>query len=155
MMKYRSFWRPLKNYFGIMKYRNFFIMELLHYMLYSHEQLYILLRGVENRLIRRNIFFMYITNVFYLFFYSETKNKVEKERRQAYPFSSSMICSVVHEAKRGREKKKKKTARNGIASQPLSTIYPSQLALNSWSELWVTLPVTCPALRTSGETLVK
>ena len=76
-------------------------------------------------------------------YYSETKNKVEKERRQAYPFSSHMICSVVHEAKRGREKKKKKkTARNGIASQPLSIIYPSQLALNSWSELWVTLPAT-------------
>ena len=80
-------------------------------------------------------------------YYSETKNKVGKERRQAYPFSSRMICSVVHGAKRGREKKKKKTARNGIASQPLPTIYPSLLALNSWSELWVTLPATCPALR--------
>ena len=66
-----------------------------------------------------------------------------------------MICSVVHEAKRGREKKKKKTARNGIESQPLSTIYPPQLALNSWSELWVTLPATCPALRASGETLFR
>ena len=79
-------------------------------------------------------------------YYSETKNKeVEKMRRQAYPFSLRMICSVVHEAKRGREKKKKKTARNGIESQPLSTIYPSQLALKSWSELWVTLPASCPA----------
>ena len=78
-------------------------------------------------------------------YYSKTKNKgVKKERRQAYPFSSRMICSVVHEAKRGREKKKK-TVRNGIESQPLSTIYPPQLALNSWSELWVTLPATCPA----------
>ena len=45
------------------------------------------------------------------------------------------------------EDKKKKTTRNGIASQPLSTIYPSQLALNSWSELWVTLSTTCLALR--------
>ena len=68
-------------------------------------------------------------------YYSKTKNKVEKEGRQAYPFSSRMICSVVHGAKRGREKKKRKTARNGIPSQPFSTIYPSQLALNSWSEL--------------------
>ena len=42
-------------------------------------------------------------------YYSETKNKeVEKIRCQAYPFSSRMICSVVHEGKRGREKKKKK-----------------------------------------------
>ena len=41
-------------------------------------------------------------------YYSETKNKVGKERGQAYPFSSRMICSVVHGAKRGREKKKKK-----------------------------------------------
>ena len=40
-------------------------------------------------------------------YYSETKNKVGKERRQAYPFSSRTICSVVHEAKGGREKKKK------------------------------------------------
>ena len=33
-------------------------------------------------------------------YYSETKNKeVEKMRRQAYPFSLHMICSVVHEAK--------------------------------------------------------
>ena len=39
-------------------------------------------------------------------YYSETKNKVGKERRQAYPFSSRMICSVVHWAKGGREKKK-------------------------------------------------
>ena len=37
--------------------------------------------------------------------YSETKNKVGKERRLAYPFSSRMICSVVHGAKGGREKK--------------------------------------------------
>ena len=57
-----------------------------------------------------------------------------------------MICSVAHEAKGGREKKKT-TTRNGIASQPLSTFYPSQLALNSWSELWVTLSTTCSALR--------
>ena len=86
-------------------------------------------------------------------YYSETKNKeVKKERRQVYPFSLRMICSVVREAKGGREKKK--TARNGIESQPLSTIYPSQLALNSWSELWVTLPATCPALKTSEETLL-
>ena len=41
-------------------------------------------------------------------YYSETKNKeVKKERRQAYPFSLRIICLVVHEAKRGREKKKK------------------------------------------------
>ena len=81
--------------------------------------------------------------------YSETKNKeVEKKRRQAYPFSLRMISSIVHEGKREREKKKKKTARNGLASQPPSPICPSQLALNSWSELWVTLPATCPALGT-------
>ena len=149
-----------------------------------------MLRGVENRLIRKNIFSCTLQICFICHYYSEMKNKV-KERHQAYPFSSRMICSVVHEAKRGREKKKeeekrkkrkrkekrgrekkkeeekrkkrkrkekrgrekkkeeekrkKKTARNGIASQPLSTIYPSQLALNSWSELWVTLPATCPA----------
>ena len=80
-------------------------------------------------------------------YYSETKNKdVKKERRQAYPFSLRMICSIVHEDKR--EKKKKKTVRNGLVDQHPSPICPSQLALNSWSELWVTLPATCPALGT-------
>ena len=39
-------------------------------------------------------------------YYSETKNKeVEKKKRQAYPFSLRMICSIVHE---GKEKKKSK-----------------------------------------------
>ena len=41
-------------------------------------------------------------------YYSEMKNKVEKERRQAYPFSSRMICSVVHEAIRIEKKKRKR-----------------------------------------------
>ena len=41
-------------------------------------------------------------------YYSETKSNVEKERRQAYPFSSRIIRSVVHVAKRGREKKKRR-----------------------------------------------
>ena len=39
-------------------------------------------------------------------YYSETKNKVGKERFQAYPFSSRMIFSVVQGAKGEREKKK-------------------------------------------------
>ena len=87
-------------------------------------------------------------------YYSETKNKdVEKMRRQAYPFSSRVICSIVHDVKRGREKKKKKTARNGLANQPPSLICQSLLALNSWSELWVTIPATFPALGTGVETL--
>ena len=63
--------------------------------------------------------------------YSETKNKeVEKKRRQAHPLSLRMIRLIVHEGKGEREKKKKKTVRNGLASQPPSPIYPSQLALN-------------------------
>ena len=37
---------------------------------------------------------------------------------------------------------------------PFSTIYPSQLALNSWSELWVTLSTMCSALRVREETLL-
>ena len=39
-------------------------------------------------------------------YYSETKNKVGKERRQAYLSSSRMICSVVNGAKDRKEKKK-------------------------------------------------
>ena len=39
---------------------------------------------------------------------SETKDKVEKKRRQAYPFSPRMICSVVHEAKEGEKRKKRR-----------------------------------------------
>ena len=62
--------------------------------------------------------------------------------RRRIKLGGRMVCSVAHEAKGGREKKT--TIRNGIASQPLATIY---LALNSWSELWVTLSTTCSALR--------
>ena len=65
-------------------------------------------------------------------YYSETKNKIGRE--------NGLLGG-------SQEEEKKKTTRNGIASQPLSTIYPSQLALNSWSELWVTLSTTCSALR--------
>ena len=40
-------------------------------------------------------------------YYFETKNKeVEKNRFQAYPFSLRMICSIVHEGKGKKEKKK-------------------------------------------------
>ena len=51
-------------------------------------------------------------------YYSETKNKVEKERPQAYPFSSRMICPVVHEPKRGREKKKEDGKKWNCKSTP-------------------------------------
>ena len=37
---------------------------------------------------------------------------------------------------------------------PFSPMYPSQLALNSWSEIWAILPATCPALRTGREILL-
>ena len=57
-----------------------------------------------------------------------------------------MVCSVAHEAKGGREKKRRRQEME-LQVNPLSTIYPSQLALNSWSELWVTLSTTCSALR--------
>ena len=60
------------------------------------------LRGVENR---RNIFLCTLQVCFVCLYYSETKNKVGKERRQAYSFSSRMICSVVHGAKGGKGKK--------------------------------------------------
>ena len=59
-----------------------------------------------------------------------------------------------HSRLKKEEKKKKTTTRNGIASQPLSTFYPSQLALNSWSELWVTLSTTCSPLRVKEGLLV-
>ena len=62
--------------------------------------------------------------------------KLEKEA----PNESFLI---THDSRLKEEEKKKTTTRNGIASQPLSTFYPSQLALNSWSELWVTLSTTC------------
>ena len=52
-------------------------------------------------------------------YYSETKNKVEKERRQAYLFSSHMISSVVHGAKRGREKKKGRRQEMELQVNPL------------------------------------
>ena len=51
-------------------------------------------------------------------YYSKTKNKVGKERRQAYPSSSCMICSVVHGAKGGREKKKNDDKKWNCKSTP-------------------------------------
>ena len=54
-------------------------------------------------------------------YYSETKNKeVEKKRRQAYPFSLRMICSIVHEGKREREKKKRRRQGMDLQVNPLS-----------------------------------
>ena len=78
---------------------------------------------------------MYIKMCFIRPYYSDTKNKEVEKRRQAYPFSLRMICSIVHEGKGEKKKEKKKTKRNGLASQPPSPIYPSQLTLNSKSKL--------------------
>ena len=62
---------------------------------------------------------------------------------------------ITHDSRLKEEKKKKRTTtRNGIAGQPLSTFYPSQLALNSWNELRVTLSTTCSALRVKEGLLV-
>ena len=53
-------------------------------------------------------------------YYSEMKNKeVEKERRQAYPFLSRMICSIVPEGKREREKKKRRRQGMDLLVNPL------------------------------------
>ena len=99
----------------------------------------VLLRGVENR---RYIFFMYITRcVSFARIIPRRRIKLEKEAPNE-PFL------ITHDSRlKEKVKKKKTTTRSGIASQPLSTFYPSQLALNSWSELWVTLSTTCSALR--------
>ena len=53
-------------------------------------------------------------------YYSETKNKeVEKERRQAYPFSSRMICSIVHEGKREKKKRRRQVMNLQVNPLPL------------------------------------
>ena len=83
-----------------------------------------MLRWVENR----RIFFMYITNVFYLSLLFRDKNKVGKERRQAYPFSSCMICSVIHGAKGGREKKNDDDKKWNCKSTPFHYL-PSSASL--------------------------
>ena len=52
-------------------------------------------------------------------YYSETKNKeVEKKRRQAYPFSLRMICSIVHVGKGEKEKKKEDNKESTCKSTP-------------------------------------
>ena len=110
-----------------------------------------LLRGVENR---RNIFFMHITKCV-LFALIIPRRRIKLGRRGTkrtlsnHAWFTRWLTGLKEE-----EKRKKTTTRNGIASQPLSTIYPSQLALNSWSELWVTLSTTCSALRVREETLL-
>ena len=56
-------------------------------------------------------------------YYSKTKNKeVEKKRRQAYPFSSRMICSIVYEGKREREKKKRRRQGTDLQVNPLPPV---------------------------------
>ena len=85
-------------------------------------------------------------------YYSETKNKEVKESRQAYPFSSRMICSVVHEAKRGGEKKKKEDGKKwNCKSTPLHYLpTPASLELLEWTLGDLTSHLSSP--RTSGET---
>ena len=70
-----------------------------------------MLRGVENKQIARNIFFVYFTNIFHYPDYSVTKNKEEGG------------------------KEKKKIERNQLASQLPSPIHPSWLALTSQIKL--------------------
>ena len=56
-------------------------------------------------------------------YYSGMKNKeVEKKRRQAYPFSLRMICSIVHEGKGEREKKEKEDSKEWTCK---STPFPN------------------------------
>ena len=55
-------------------------------------------------------------------------------RRQAYPFSSRMICSIVHEGKREREKKKRRQQGLDLQVNPLPSFahrcLPWTLGLN-------------------------
>ena len=87
---------------------------------------------------------MYITRcVSFAHIIPRRRIKLEKEAPNE-PFLITHNSRLKEEEKK---KKKKTMTRNGIASQPLSTFYPSQLALNSWNELWVTLSTTCSTLR--------
>ena len=110
-----------------------------------------LLRGVENR---RNIFF-YVHYKCVLFALTIPRQRIKLGRGGAKrTLSNHAWFARCFTRLKEEEKRKKTTTRNGIASQPLSTIYPSQLALNSWSELWVRLSTTCSALRVREETLL-
>ena len=101
-----------------------------------------LLRGVENR---RNIFFMYITRCV-SFARIIPRRGIKLGKRDAKrTFSNHAWFARWLMRLKEKEKRKKTTTRNGIASRPLSTIYPSRLAFNSCSELWVTLSTTCSA----------
>ena len=62
------------------------------------------------------------------------KNKVGKERRQPYPFSSCMICSVVHGAKGGRGKKNDDDKKWNCKSAPFHYLSISaSLELLEWT----------------------
>ena len=65
-------------------------------------------------------------------YYSEAKNKeVKKKRRQAYPFSLRTICSISHEGKGEKEKKKKYSKEWTCKSTP----FP-YLPISANLELW-------------------
>ena len=93
---------------------------------------------------------MYITRcVSFAHINPRQREKLEKEApNEPFLITDDLLTRLKE------EEKKKTTTRNGIAGQPLSTFYPSQLALDSWSELWVTLSTTCSALRVKEGLLV-
>ena len=100
----------------------------------------VLLRGIENR---RDIFFMYITRcVSFARIIRRRRIKLEKE-------GPNERFLITHDSRLMEEEKKKDDDKKWNC-----TFYPSQLALNSWSELWVTLSTTCSALRVTGRTLL-
>ena len=62
------------------------------------------------------------------------KNKIGKERCQAYPFKSRMICSVVHEAKEGGEKKNDDDKKWNCKSTPFHYLpISASLELLEWT----------------------
>ena len=113
--------------------------------------------GVGNASPTKRSFFIFFNKEKYIFlcilqicfictYYSERRRR---DANLYFLLSHDLLDSSREQRKKKKKKKrKKKTVWNGLASQPPSPICLSQLALNSWSELWVTLPATCPALGT-------
>ena len=105
---------------------------------------YILLRGVENR---RNIFFYVHYKVCFICLIIP-RRRIKLGRRGAKrTFSNLAWFSRSLTGLKEEEKRKKDDDKTWNCKLTLSTIYPSQLALNSWSELWMTLSTTCSAPR--------
>ena len=137
-------------YIYICMYTYIYIYACIHIYIYIcmytyiYIYIYILLCRVENR---RNIFFMYITRyVSFARIIPRRRIKLGKRGAKRTFSNHAWFARWLTRLKEEERKKKDDDKKWNCKSTPFHYL-PPQLALNSWSELWVTFSTTCSALR--------